>query len=781
LETVSRFNSLAVRIAAYAVITVLLVSVGFSVTQVYVEFEREVGKDQKAYQEHLNELLPLMHQASQTENEALAERTLQILLTSEIIDAAEILGASGNSLAKITRTDPIPEMPLVHFLVEQRTPEFITLHQDTSAEQAGKLTIWFNVDRGLVDFAERNLFFLGLASARIGMVLLVLLLLIRLQIITPVQRLLAGLEASSESGSDLAIPSGHEKDELGALVAKVNRNFELQRQQLRQIAANEQRFKSILDGAGDACFLFDQATGDIVYANQTACELTGYGLEALLRLSVLDITSSLNEQEWMSRVRFIHSLEAHRRESVIRAADGNEIPVESTSSMIEVEDRPVILSFVRDMRARKQLEYNLAHAQKLTSLGELTSGVSHDFNNLLQLIQGALDVIEADYQDANTVVKKSLGVAKKATDEGGRLVGQLLSFSRKQVLDPEVISVSEIIENNLELLRQAAGRKVRLIFEASEEIDRVMLDNGALVNALLNLVVNANHAMPDGGELKLVIRPPTSEERNAYLPPNLRGQSLICLSVADNGMGMTPDVMNRVFEPFYTTKSDGAGTGMGLASVFGFVAQSDGFIRVESTPGQGSTFYIYLPLSSAETPQKEEILPRGETRSTSSSITEPESDATIAGVASKVAASQRKGGMQTATHLKNPAQLKQILLVETHADLRFISQSFLESVGYRVLAADSLSAALLELSARGTQLSILLTDLALPKTEDGMGLIEFCQTQHPHLKIGILTGIATELARSQFTALPPDNILSKPFNQKDLIEFVTRLDAANTI
>ena len=115
METVSRFNSLAVRIAAYAVITVLLVSVGFSVTQVYVEFEREVGKDQKAYQEHLNELLPLMHQASQTENEALAERTLQILLTSEIIDAAEILGASGNSLAKITRTDPIPEMPLVHF------------------------------------------------------------------------------------------------------------------------------------------------------------------------------------------------------------------------------------------------------------------------------------------------------------------------------------------------------------------------------------------------------------------------------------------------------------------------------------------------------------------------------------------------------------------------------------------------------------------------------------------------------------------------------------------
>ena len=173
METVSRFNSLAVRIAAYAVITVLLVSVGFSVTQVYVEFEREVRKDQKAYQEHLNELLPLMHQASQTENEVLAERTLQILLTSEIIDAAEILGASGNSLAKTTRTDPIPEMPLVHFLVEQRTPEFITLHQDTSAEQAGKLTIWFNVDRGLVDFAERNLFFLGLASARIGMVLLV--------------------------------------------------------------------------------------------------------------------------------------------------------------------------------------------------------------------------------------------------------------------------------------------------------------------------------------------------------------------------------------------------------------------------------------------------------------------------------------------------------------------------------------------------------------------------------------------------------------------------------
>lgn len=594
----------------------------------------------------------------------------------------------------------------------------------------------------------------------------VLFFLIRYLLIVPIQQVVLGLGAASKLSVGVPTPRGHYHDEIGVLVTQINENIAQQRANLAELAANEQRFNAILEGAGDACLLFEQASGEILYANQATCNLLAHDRATLLGLKVFDITASFTMEEWVSRVSIIHSLSVHQRESTLIASDGSEIPVESTSSIIELEGKPAVLAFVRDMRTRKHLEADLAHAQKLTSLGELTGGVSHDFNNLLQLIQGALDVIEQDNDHSSTATKKSLANAKRATQQGTQLISQLLAFSRKQVLAPERVSVGQTIEENKDLLQQATGRNVNWSFSNEVAEDQVLLDRGALINALLNLVVNSVHAMPDGGQLKLTLRRLTSDELRLHLPNRLKSKEFVCLVVHDTGSGMSDEIKNRIFEPFYTTKAEGLGTGMGLASVFGFVTQSEGHIRVESELNKGSSFFIYLPVVSAkgtDTTREEgnelSAHPEGLVNPQSVSIETP----SIAGASRKLVSS---------AHAQTGSEGSNILLVDSHEELRSITQTFLETAGYSIQGVGSASAALIEVAAQDNPVTLMLTDLALPTKDEAVDLIAYCQRAHPEILIGVMSSSSKWLERTGFSAVPMRNVLPKPFSRHELIEFV---------
>ena len=205
------------------------------------------------------------------------------------------------------------------------------------------------------------------------------MIVLRRIIISPLQQVVLDVQRPIDLSFKVSYPPGHEKDEIGALVTAVNASIERQQQQLAQIAGNEQRLKSILDGAGDACMLFNLSDGQIVYANDATFRLLDFSETELLDKKIFDISAALDSNEWNERVRIVTSIQAHQREGTLLAKDGREIPVESTSSTIELDGKRLLLSFMRDTRSRKHLETNLAHAQRLTALGELTGGVAHDF------------------------------------------------------------------------------------------------------------------------------------------------------------------------------------------------------------------------------------------------------------------------------------------------------------------------------------------------------------------------------------------------------------------
>ncbi len=374
---------------------------------------------------------------------------------------------------------------------------------------------------------------------------------------------------------------------------------------------------------------------------------------------------------------------------------------------------------------------------------------------MLQLIQGALDVIKMDPERRSPDVERSLTIAFEASKQGADLIRQLLDFSRKQILDPEVVDLALEIKKSLPLLEQASGKLVNLDFSTDCRTAKVKLDTGALNNALLNLIVNARHSMPEGGQLSLSLNPLSDEDRIRHLPKDLSSRDLVCLSIKDTGTGMSRAVSERIFEPFYTTKMAGEGTGMGLAMVFGFVTQSGGHIRVASELNLGTTFYLYVPTT-------DEAI---------SSVTEKPKPV-VAHIAAKTGAEAQH---LTVEAPDDASQRARILLVDDHADIRFIAKTYLELAGHDVLEAATLSDARANLTKQTLPINLLLTDLALPSREDGLSLINLCQETYPTVKVGVISGHVPNFAREAITNLATHQLLSKPFTQEGLREFVDQL------
>ena len=770
---VNRSDSIATRAVFSALIAVIVVSIGFSATQVYLEFQDELRADRLALARAVTASKPALVDATSRLDSVSAQKLIKSLLMNEIVDAVTLADDSGAVLASGSNAPFDESMPLVSLLIEKRkTIEAIPLFEDALDPPAagpnryGWLQLVIEPRRGMQDFSERNRQFLWISILRVLLLVFVLIFILRRQIISPLQQVISDIQNLSARGLTVPKPEGHEQDEIGVLVSEVNASIERQKTQLKQIAENEQRLKSILDGAGDACLLFDLIDGEIVYANQAAFRLLDFSESELLNKRIFDISPSLDVIEWNERVRIITANQSHQREGTLLARDGDQIPVESTSSTINLDGRSLLLSFMRDMRSRKRLETNLAHAQKLTALGELTGGVAHDFNNLLQLIQGALDVIQSAQgaeSAENPEVKKSLGIALEASNQGSDLIRQLLAFSRKQILDPMVVDLEIEITRNLTLLQQASGRAISIGFSAKSGQAKVKLDTSALNNALLNLVVNARHAMPDGGRLLLALSDLSDEDRLQHVPKSLRGQDLVCLSVSDTGTGMSLAVSERIFEPFYTTKSETEGTGMGLAMVFGFVVQCGGHIRVSSRIDEGTTFYIYLPTTrDAISDDLQGISGSAKPQPGLSDLPD-----------STPQALWRND--ETASGLnKTETGRAHILLVDDHTDIRFIAKTYLELAGYQVFEAANPTDAIAWLSNVDAAVQLVLTDLALPAPNDGLGLIQFCRDTYPDLKLGVISGYVPSLNR-EGTSLATHQCLSKPFSQEDLHQFVDRL------
>ena len=401
------------------------------------------------------------------------------------------------------------------------------------------------------------------------------------------------------------------------------------------------------------------------------------------------------------------------------------------SPRLAAEAARVVGCFVltEDLTEYRQAQMALNQAQKLKAVGQLTGGVAHDFNNLLTIILGNLAMLEEGLRD-NPELYKSAHTAMNAARRGADLTRRLLAFSRQQALQPRLLAPGQQLQEIAELLARTLGANIELETVADPTVWNVRVDPGQLTNAVLNLAINARDAMSGGGRLRIEARNATLDAAHAARYPDVVAGDYVRLTVADTGAGMTPEVVERAFEPFFTTKELGAGTGLGLSMVYGFVKQSGGHVRIRSQVGAGTTVELYLP---RHTSRSREAIAAAETALDESRLRGRE----------------------------------RVLLVEDDPDIRDFVARTLMSFGYSVREAGNGPEAL-ALLALDTPVDLLLSDMTMPGGIGGHDLVLEARRQRPGLRVLLMSGF-TDMADQ----LPADcALLEKPFQKLDLARAV---------
>ncbi len=503
---------------------------------------------------------------------------------------------------------------------------------------------------------------------------------------------------------------------------------------------SEEQFRTLVENAPIGIFL--QAEGRFSYLNQAAIRMFGAGAhDRLIGAPVLERFHPDVHVQVEARMR---QLNVDRRavplaeERCVRL-DGAEFTGEFFAVPFLIEGQSGALVFFQDVTARKQLEIHLRQAQKLEAIGQLAGGVAHDFNNILAAIMMHLGLLKMNRAlDRETV--QALDDVESEARRAASLTRQLLMFSRRSVLSMSALDLNQVIANVLRMLTRLIGEQVRLRFEAGSNLPAVHADAGMMEQVLMNLVVNARDAMPKGGLITISTSAVTLDAEAAARHQGGRPGHFVRLEVADTGTGMDQATVRHIFEPFFTTKEAGKGTGLGLATVHGIVAQHEGWIEVESEPDHGSTFLVYLPIAATPT----------------------------APTAGSEDLESVAGGHET------------ILLVEDDRDVRRSVARTLTRLGYQVHEAGNGREALALWAAHGARIDLLLTDMVMPEGMSGLELIQELQTLRPSLKAIIASGYSAEIAQAGAPNRPGVHYLPKPFAAPALARFVRQcLDQAS--
>ncbi|MFO1059793.1 MAG: response regulator [Dongiaceae bacterium] len=389
---------------------------------------------------------------------------------------------------------------------------------------------------------------------------------------------------------------------------------------------------------------------------------------------------------------------------------------------------PGLLALLVDATEQKRLESQFVQSQKMQAVGQLAGGIAHDFNNLLTAMIGFCDLLLLRHRAGDQSFADIMQIKQNANRAAG-LVRQLLAFSRQQALQPRVLDVTDVLAELSHLLRRLIGENIELEIVHDRGLWPVKVDHGQLEQVIINLAVNARDAMPDGGRLTIRTRnlalAQTLSRGAETMPP---GQYVV-IDVADTGSGIPPEILDRIFDPFFSTKEVGQGTGLGLSTVYGIVKQTGGFVLVDSEPGRGSSFAIYLP------------------RHAGAAAAEP----------------AREGGEA----VRDLTGMGTILLVEDEDAVRLFSARALRNKGYQVLEARNGEAALEILEVDNPTVDLLVTDVVMPKM-DGPTLAREIRLRRPDMKVIFISGYAEDDFRRRLGSDAGIQFLPKPFSLKQL-------------
>jgi PAS domain S-box-containing protein len=455
------------------------------------------------------------------------------------------------------------------------------------------------------------------------------------------------------------------------------------------------------------------------------------------------VATHIHPDDYPTARRWLDNLMAGREHDTI---DARMVRPDGEVRLLRVEGRSVadadgtvrrIAGTMQDVTERRLIERQLAQAQKMEAIGNLTGGMAHDFNNVLGVIIGNLDLLKRlvqDNQPAAELCGEALDGASRCTD----LIRRLLAFARRQSLRPEITDLNALVGDITRLVGRILGEDITLGLHLDGGLQPVMVDPSQIEAALVNFASNSRDAMPKGGRLEITTSNAVLDASYAALHPEVIPGAYVCIEISDTGSGIPPEIVGRIFEPFFTTKEPGKGTGLGLSMAFGFVKQSGGHLSVYSEPGLGTTFRLYLPSNAA-----------GGTLSAGPLELEPVA-----------------GGDET------------VLLVEDNVQLRQATVRQLAELGYRVLEAEHAAAALAILSGQGVDL--LFTDVVMPGSMDGLDLAHHALSLRPGLKVLLTSGFPGVRGADQRMIDCPFPLLAKPSRRDELARMVREtLDAGD--
>jgi len=512
----------------------------------------------------------------------------------------------------------------------------------------------------------------------------------------------------------------------------VNRDITERKKAEEALRRSEAGFRSVVEDAPYGIYR-SSMSGRFLQVNPAFQKMLGYELEEeLLRRDLAsDIFRHTGEYQRLAEL-LTNTEEVKDVEMEWKRQDGTPITVRCSGRRINDENgAPAYFEvFAEDVTEKRVLEKQLRMAQKMEAIGRLSGGIAHDFNNLLGVIIGYSGVLKKKLAPDSPLCEHALEI-EKAGQRAASLTKQLLAFSRQQVLTPAVLNLNSLATDMEKMLPRLLGEDIEVMLTLDPELANVKADQSQIEQVIMNLAVNARDAMPTGGKLKIQTSNVQLDQAYTWNHPGSKVGEYVLLAVTDTGMGMDAGTLTHIFEPFFTTKERGKGTGLGLATVYGVVKQSNGYIWVDSAPGKGASFQIYLPRHVGQPAVDEQI---GDSR-------------------------EKLRGSET------------ILLVEDAEPLRTLAQAFLEAGGFRVLSAESGESAL-EVAARfGGTFDLLLTDVVMPGM-NGRVLAEQLSPRQPGMKLLYMSGYTDSFIAGHGVLDPKTHLLHKPFTEEVLIRKV---------
>ena len=505
-----------------------------------------------------------------------------------------------------------------------------------------------------------------------------------------------------------------------------------ERKQAEEALRKERNFSQSIIDTAQAIILVLNPDGSIAEFNPYMEKLSGYSIEEVRGKDWFETFHPERDRPKTVELftKAVSDINTKGNINPIVTRDGKEVTIEWFDRTLKDKNGNItgLLAIGQNITERKSIEEQLRQSRKMEAVGTLAGGVAHDFNNLLTVIIGNAELALMDVIKDESL-RKEIEEIKKAGGKAASLTRQLLAFSRKQVIKPEVIDLNEGINETKNMLKRTIGEDIEFLTVLKPELWKVHTDSGQIDQIIMNMVVNARDAMPQGG--KLTIETANADiDRNYFREHGIKGEKpghYVMLAVSDTGKGMDKETREHIFEPFFTTKEVGKGTGLGLSTVYGIVKQNNGFIWVYSEPGQGSTFKIYLPKVKGDTELEK----------------------------------------KKQTPVVELAGFETILIVEDDYGLRKFAQEVLLSYGYNVIVADNGEDALRVDKKHEVPIHLLLTDVVMPRM-GGRELIERLQPLYPRMKVIYMSGYTDNAIIRHGVLEPGLNFLEKPFTPEGL-------------